>query len=100
MLNTEDELTQFFMSFQRKLSGLSIEQCEPIIHQTLRLSDALFFTTMRWQLLNHNNELIMSWSSSYTLQKMDDDQLKIIVTVVDDENKQLEACLPTELKNE
>lgn len=58
VLNTEDELTQFFMSFERKLSGLCIEQCEPIIHQTLRLSDALIFTTMRWQLPNHNNELI------------------------------------------
>ena len=92
VLNSKKELENFFLAMQGVTDYL------PIINQTLRLSDSLYFTNIRWRLMDCHNEVIITWAASYTLQKTEDGQLKIIVTVVDDDHQQLKTLLPTELR--
>jgi hypothetical protein len=98
VFNSKHELEHLFMGFNRVLAKKGIARYHPIVNQTLRLSDSLYFTNMRWQLMDHKDDIIISWATSYTLQKMDDGQFKIIITVVDDDKKQLEQILPAEMR--
>jgi hypothetical protein len=98
VLNSKKELENFFMGFSEVLAMQGITSFLPIINQTLRLSDSLYFTNIRWRLMDCQNEVIITWAASYTLQKSEDGQLKIIVTVVDDDHQQLKTMLPTELR--
>jgi hypothetical protein len=98
VFNSRKELENLFMDFSNALVMQGITGFLPIINQTLRLSDSLYFTNMRWQLIDSNNEVSITWATSYTLQRMEDGQLKIIITVVDDDHQQLKKLLPTELR--
>jgi hypothetical protein len=98
VFNSRKELENLFMDFSNALVMQGITGFLPIINQTLRLSDSLYFTNMRWQLIDSNNEVSITWATSYTLQQMEDGQLKIIITVVDDDHQQLKKLLPTELR--
>jgi hypothetical protein len=98
VLNSKTELENFFMGFSEVLAMQGITSFLPIINQILRLSDSLYFTNIRWRLMDCHNLVIITWATSYTLQKMEDGQLKIIVTVVDDDHQQLKTMLPTELR--
>jgi hypothetical protein len=98
ILNSKLELEHFFMGFGEVLAMQGIASFLPIINQTLRLSDSLYFTNIRWRLMDCHNEVIITWAASYTLQKTEDGQLKIIVTVVDDDHQQLKTIIPTELR--
>jgi len=98
VFNSRKELENLFMDFSNALVTQGITGFLPIINQTLRLSDSLYFTNMRWQLIDSNNEVSITWATSYTLQQMEDGQLKIIITVVDDDHQQLKKLLPTELR--
>jgi hypothetical protein len=72
---------------QFKLAG--IKTFVPKLQQTMRLSDSLFFSKMRWQFYDAHERLCFSCATSYTLQKMPDKQLKIIVAVIDDDENKL-----------
>ncbi|MEP7706301.1 hypothetical protein [Paraglaciecola sp. 25GB23A] len=98
VLNSKKELENFFMGFSEVLAMQGITSFLPIINQILRLSDSLYFTNIRWRLMDCHNEVIITWAASYTLQKTEDGQLMIIVTVVDDDHQQLKTMLPTELR--
>lgn len=72
-----------------KFKSAGIKSFVPKLQQTMRLSDSLFFSKMRWQFYDTNEQLRFSCATSYTLQKMPDKQLKIIVAVIDDDEKKL-----------
>ena len=55
----------------------------------MRLSDTLFFSKMCWQFYDEQEQYCFGCATSYTLQKMPDEQLKIIVTVIDDDENRL-----------
>ncbi|MBU3003402.1 hypothetical protein [Paraglaciecola arctica] len=76
-----------------KFEVAGIKSFVPKLQQTMRLSDSLFFSKMRWQFFDTNEQLRFSCATSYTLQKMPDKQLKIIVAVIDDDEKKLAEVL-------
>ncbi|MFQ3190012.1 MAG: hypothetical protein ACI936_001140 [Paraglaciecola sp.] len=81
----EHTLSQMFANFNQA----GIRKFVPKLQQTMRLSDSLFFSKMRWQFLDEKDQLCFSCATSYTLQKMPDKQLKIIVAVIDDDENKL-----------
>ncbi|PKH00548.1 hypothetical protein [Paraglaciecola sp. MB-3u-78] len=89
-LELEHAISQMFANF--KQSG--IKTFTPKLQQTMRLSDSLFFSKMRWQFFNEQDQLCFGCATSYTLQKMPDKQLKIIVAVIDDDENKLETISP------
>lgn len=96
VINSIEELSSVFAKLNGALVNKNVSHVVPIIKQVMCLSDSVFFTNIRWQLMNQHKDIIASWASSYTLKKMEDGEFKIIVTVVDDDNKQLEQILLTD----
>lgn len=86
---TKEELEQTFSRMFENFNLAGIKTCMPKLQQTMRLSDSLFFSKMRWQFYDAQEQLCFGCAMSYTLQKMSDDTLKIIVVVIDDDEKKL-----------
>lgn len=59
----------------------------PQVNQAIRLSDKILFSNVRWQYKNEEGEVLCTTHCSYTLQQVNDSELKIIVEVIDDEDK-------------
>jgi hypothetical protein len=89
VLVSEEELDKAFSRMFAKFTQAGIKTFVPKLQQTMRLSDSLFFSKMRWQLFDENDQLCFGCATSYTLQKMPDKQLKIIVSVIDDDENKL-----------
>lgn len=89
VMTCEEELQQSFSRMFAKFNQAGIKKFVPKLQQTMRLSDTLFFSKMRWQFYDEQELLCFSCATSYTLQKMPDGQLKIIVTVIDDDESKL-----------
>ncbi len=89
VMTSEEELEQAFSRMFAKFKQAGIKKFVPKLQQTMRLSDTLFFSKMRWQFYDEQEQLRFGCATSYTLQKMPDKQLKIIVVVIDDDENKL-----------
>lgn len=89
VMANQDQLEQGVSWMMSKFEQLGIKKFVPRLQQTLRLSDTLFFSKMRWLLFDDNEQLLFGCALSYTLQKLPDQQLKIIVAVIDDTESKL-----------
>jgi hypothetical protein len=87
IMNSDEELEQASSRMFAKLSQVGIKKFVPKLQQTVRLSDTLFFSKMRWQFYDDKDQLCFGCTTSYNLQKMPDKQLKIIVAVIDDDDE-------------
>jgi hypothetical protein len=72
-----EEIEQAVSRMFAKFNQAGIKKFEPKLQQTMRLSDTLFFSKMRWQFYDVNEQRYFGCATSYTLQKMPDKQLKI-----------------------
>lgn len=93
VLNSLEDIEQALVNVFGKIAKSGISKFVPQVQQTMRLSDTLFFSKMRWQFYDQDGEYQFSCATSYTLQKSADEQLKIIVAVIDDDEKKLSAIL-------
>lgn len=93
-----DDLTCTFQRLIDILNNAGVVKLLPQISQTIRLSATLMFINMRWQFYDKNNDLCFTCAASYTLQKKDNDDLKIIVTVIDDNENALEKLFQKDHK--
>ncbi|WP_339723607.1 hypothetical protein [uncultured Paraglaciecola sp.] len=90
---SEEELEVGISRMITKFKLAGIHSFVPKLQQTMRLSDSLFFSKMRWQFYDASQQLCFSCATSYTLQKMPDKHLKIIVAVIDDDENKLAEVL-------
>lgn len=63
------------------------------VNQAMRLSETILFSNVRWQFKNAQQETVLACYCSYTLQVVDKESLRIIVAVVDDEDKAISKLL-------
>ena len=89
VMANEEELEHAISRTIAKFKLAGITSFVPKLQQTMRLSDSLFFSKMRWQFYDANEQLCFGCATSYTLQKMPNKQLKIIVAVIDDDEHKL-----------
>lgn len=75
-----------------KLQSIGVEICEADVCQTMRLSENIMFSNVKWFFKNQEEEVLFSCFVSYTLQ-FENESLKIIVSVIDDEERELEKLL-------
>ncbi len=59
----------------------------PQVNQAMRLSESVIFCNVRWQCMDKDDKLVFSSTCSYTLQNDSAGKLKIIVVVLDGEEK-------------
>lgn len=64
----------------------------PHVCQTMRLSDNILFSNVKWSFYAEGKKPLFSCYVSYTLQFVEND-LKVIVTVMDDEERELAKLL-------
>jgi hypothetical protein len=89
VMTSEKEIEQDVVRMFAKFKRIGVTKFVPKLQQTMRLSDTLLFSKMRWHFYDAQEKLCFSCATSYTLQKMPDNQLKIIVAVIDDDENQL-----------
>ena len=75
-----------------KLQSVGVTYFDPDVCQTMRLSDNIMFANVKWTFKNESEEKLFAAFVSYTLQS-DHESLKIIVSVIDDEERELEKLL-------
>lgn len=86
---------------QALLSGLQhggVVRHEPQILHSMRLSDAIRFVTIKWQFRDLNNDILFTSHCSYTLQQDDGGKLKIIVALLDDDEKVISKLIESVTK--
>lgn len=96
VMTNQKEIEHDISRMFAKLSQAGIKKFVPKLQQTMRLSDTLFFSKMRWQFSDADEQLCFGCSTSYTLQIMPDKQLKIIVAVIDDDENRLAEIFASE----
>lgn len=63
------------------------------IIQSMRLSESVIFVKVRWTLCDQSEKVVFNCYCSYTLQIDDVDLFKILIIVVDDEQKQFSQLM-------
>lgn len=67
-----------------RLEAAGVCQHQVEVSQSIKLSETILFTRVRWWLRNANEQQVSCFDASYTLQLDADQQLKIIVCVLED----------------
>lgn len=94
IMTTEAEVEASFKRTLEQLQQVGVAKLIPQLHQTIRLSDSLFFSKTRWQFFDKQDKLLFGCATSFTLQEMPDKNLRIIVVVVDDTENALSKIFP------
>jgi hypothetical protein len=92
-MTSKEDLEQIFSQMFARFNQAGIKQFVLQLQQTLHLSDTLLFLRMRWQFHNENKQICVGCATSCTLQKILDNQLKVIVMIIDDDENKLAKIL-------
>ncbi|WP_342804854.1 hypothetical protein [Alteromonas sp. M12] len=76
-----------------KLKTGGVVKYTPKIIQSMRLSESVIFVKVRWALCDQNEKVVFNCYCSYTLQIDEVDLFKILIIVVDDEQKQFSQLM-------
>lgn len=87
-----DDVADQIRELMDKLEDVGVVHYEPEVCQSMKLSENIMFSNVKWTFLDSADEIIFTCMVSYTLQVVED-SLKIIVTVIDDEERELEKLL-------
>lgn len=74
------------------LKRAGVVRHEPQVNQAMRLSDSIMFVTVKWRMKDDADATCFECYCSYTIQTQDD-KLKIVVAVLDDENQKITQLL-------
>lgn len=91
ILHDFSEVENMNRKFIEALQGYGVVSHSPQVNQAIRLSDKILFANVRWQFRDADDKVKLTTHCSYTLQQIDETDLKIIVEVIDDEDKVLTA---------
>lgn len=87
-----DDLAGHVQELMNKLQQVGVVRIDPEVCQTMRLSENIMFSNVNWKFSDVQGQKIFSCFVSYTLQQVDD-HLKVIVSVIDDEERELAKLL-------
>ncbi len=87
-----EAVAEQIQDFMDKLASLGVEQFVPLVCQTMRLSDNIMFSNVKWRYQDGKGNDVLTCFVSYTLQS-EQDNLHIIVSVIDDEQRELAKLL-------
>lgn len=87
------ELVQRISNLMDSLTQVGVVHYIAEVCQTMRLSDNILFSNVKWRFHDAQDKKVFGCFTSYTLQKQDNGELRIIVSVIDDEEKELAKLL-------
>ncbi|BDX07472.1 hypothetical protein [Planctobacterium marinum] len=91
---TPEAIAEVIDDLMDRLQSIGAALCEAEVCQTMRLSENIMFSNVKWTFKNVQEQKLFSCFVSYTLQS-EGESLKIIVSVIDDEERELERLLFT-----
>ncbi|MCV2885614.1 hypothetical protein OE749_13015 [Aestuariibacter sp. AA17] len=94
--STSEDIDEVNQGFLQALSQKEVSHCEALVNQAIRLSDSVLFASVRWQFKDVGNRLLITSYCSYTMQVVDEQTLKIIVAVIDDQENALTGLMTKE----
>lgn len=86
------DVTHHIQELMDKLEQVGVVQVMPDVCQTMRLSENILFSNVKWLFSDLQGNPIFSCFVSYTLQIVDS-ELRVIVSVIDDEERELSKLL-------
>lgn len=89
---SHDAIVVVIEELMQKFQALGVMEFEAEVCQAMKLSENIMFCNVKWNFRNITNEVVFSCFVSYTMQS-DNEQLKIIVSVTDDEERELDRLL-------
>ena len=92
VFTTNADVTMYVERLMDKLRLIGAAKFNPDVCQTMRLSENILFSNVKWDFSTEDNQLIFSCFVSYTLQSIDG-ELKVVVTVMDDEEREIAKVL-------
>ncbi|UAA37862.1 hypothetical protein KIH87_14315 [Paraneptunicella aestuarii] len=92
VFTSTQDVVMYIERLMERLRKIGAVDFVPDVCQTMRLSDNIQFTNVKWNFYAEENKRLFSCYVSYTLQSVGDD-LKVIVTVMDDEERELAKLL-------
>ncbi len=90
---TSEDVQQYNQQLLSSLKKVGVTQHVVLVNQAMRLSDTILFSNVRWQFKDDQQQTLITCYCSYTLQVIDPDTLRVIVAVVDDEDKAISKLL-------
>ena len=87
IIHEQDEMVTINQNYIEALEALHVVKHKALVNQAIRLSDKILFANVRWQFKDKDDKTVYSGQCSYTLQQVEDNELKIIVEVIDDEDR-------------
>ena len=94
VMTTEAEVQETFERTLGQLKQVGVTKLVPQLNQTIRLSDSLYFSKTQWQFFDKQDTRLFGCSTSFTLQMLPDNSLRVIVVVVDDNENALSKIFP------
>ncbi|MCY7297016.1 DUF6841 family protein [Alteromonas sp. a30] len=88
VFTSDEELFEHIQSLMNRLKAVGVTHCVPEVCQTMRLAEHILFSNVNWSFTDEDGQHVFSCFVSYTLQ-VGDDNLKVIVSVIDDEEREL-----------
>lgn len=88
----EQDVHKYNAELVSALRRVGVCRHEAQVNQAMRLSDSILFVTVKWRMMDENDQQVFSCYCSYTLQSHGD-TLRVVVAVLDDENKQISQLL-------
>ena len=92
VFTSTDAVAKQIQEFMNKLVSLGGAQFKPEVCQTMKLSENILFSNVKWVYKDETGLEILHCFVSYTLQS-ENDSLKIIVSVIDDQQRELAKLL-------
>ncbi|WP_100642005.1 hypothetical protein [Alteromonas facilis] len=93
--STTEEVTQRLAKlFERCQQANAIQHEANIVH-AMKLSDSVLFAKVNWDIKNRQNDVCLTCSTSYTVEKGGEFGFDIIVSVIDEEERAIEDICST-----
>lgn len=88
VLTRREDIAAYIDEFRSQLVSAGVSHSKAEVCQTMRLSENIMFSNVKWTFMNSERQKVFSCFISYTLQ-LESESLKIIVSVIDDEEREL-----------
>ncbi|GAB2699442.1 hypothetical protein Q4574_01635 [Aliiglaciecola sp. 3_MG-2023] len=91
--HSQKDIDEINLDLINGLKAGGIAKYTPKIIQSMRLSESVIFVKVRWTLCDQNGKDVFSCYCSYTLELDEVNLFKILVIVIDDEDKQFNQMM-------
>jgi hypothetical protein len=83
-----EDIVTYIQEMKEQLAEAQVVSSKADVCQTMRLSENILFSNVKWTFNDAQGQKVFSCFISYTLQ-LESESLKIIVSVIDDEEREL-----------